>query len=123
MKKQSKRSKTKYPALKPELNLRSRYDIIDYDYVDKLSEKDKAWLNKFTEEDVNASLDRKDLSNNIHKTIEQKKDIDRRNNTRKNDAYTRSKAGFNLDYIEDLSEETSVDTEDKIIDRIDAKKN
>lgn len=87
-----------------------------------MSEKDKDWLNKFTEEYVNANLDRKDLNQNIHTKIEQKQDIDKRNNVRKEDIYTRSKAGFNLDYIEDLNEETVVDSEDKAIDRLDKKR-
>lgn len=88
----NKREKTKYPALKPELNLKSRYELIDYDYIDKLKEEDKAWLNKFTEEYVNASLDSKNLKNNFHNTDQLKKDCYRRNNARNRDILTRAKA-------------------------------
>lgn len=91
----NKRAKTKYPALKPELNLKTRYELIDYDYIDKLSETDKEWLNKFTEEYVNANLDRHDLSKNFHNNIELKKDCDRRNNARNRDILTRAKASGN----------------------------
>ena len=88
----NKRGKTKYPALKPELNLKTRYELIDYDYINKLCEADKAWLNKFTEEYVNASLDTKDITNNFHNSEELKKDCYRRNNARNRDILTKAKA-------------------------------
>lgn len=103
-KKKSLRSRTKFPALKPELNLKSRTELIDYDYIDKLSEEEKAWLNKFTEEYVNANLDRKNLENNLHKTRELIKDCDKRNNDWKADILTRSKASGQGLYLEDLKE-------------------
>lgn len=68
-----KRARAKYPALRPELNLKSRYELIDYDYLDELSEEDKRWLNKFTEEYVNASLNSKELDKNLHNTEDLKK--------------------------------------------------
>lgn len=88
----SKRSTTKYPALKPELNLKTRYELIDYDYVNRLSEQEKEWLNKFTEEYTNASLDSKDLHKNLHNTEALKKDCYSRNNARNRDILTRAKA-------------------------------
>lgn len=88
----SKRAKTKYPALKPELNLKTRYDLIDYDYVNKLDENEKQWLNKFTEEYVNASLDTENIDNNFHNTQDLKRDCYRRNNARNRDILTRAKA-------------------------------
>lgn len=69
--------------------------MIDYDYIDKLSDADKKWLNQFTEEYVNANLDRNDLSKNFHNSIELKKDCDRRNNARNRDILTRAKASGN----------------------------
>lgn len=60
----SKRDKTKYPALKKGLNVRSRKDVIEVDYVNgvydqngkqvirALNEEEKAWLNQFYEETV-----------------------------------------------------------------------
>jgi len=98
----NKRARTKYPALKPELNLKTRYDLIDYDYIDKLDDSEKRWLNKFTEEYTNATLDRVNLSNNLHNTKELKQDCDRRNNARNRDVVTRAKACGNQVYIEDL---------------------
>ena len=103
-----KRARTKYPALKPELNLKSRYELIDYDYVDKLSEGDKAWLNKFTEEYVNASLDSENLENNFHCTDELKKDCYRRNNARNRDILTRAKASGTYISTDELLETKKV---------------
>jgi hypothetical protein len=100
----NKRSKTKYPALKPELNLKSRYELIDYDYIDKLSESEKTWLNKFTEEYVNASLDSDNLENNFHSTDELKKDCYRRNNARNRDILTRAKASGTFVSTDELLE-------------------
>jgi len=59
VKKKNRRNSTKYPALKPDLNLKTRTDLLDYDYIDKLSAKEKEWLNKFTEEYTNARFDKK----------------------------------------------------------------
>jgi hypothetical protein len=103
-----KRARTKYPALKPELNLKSRYELIDYDYVEKLSEEDKAWLNKFTEEYVNASLDSENLENNFHCTDELKKDCYRRNNARNRDILTRAKASGTYISTDELLETKKV---------------
>lgn len=91
----SKRAKAKYPALKPELNLKTRYELIDYDYIGKLNEEEKKWLNQFTEEYVNASLDSENVENNFHNTQELKRDCYRRNNARNRDILTRAKASGN----------------------------
>jgi hypothetical protein len=82
------------------VNLKTRIDLIDYDYVNKLSEKDKAWLNKFTEEYTNASF--KKTSKPIQKTKAQRKDAYDRNNSRNRCIYTRAKASGKLEYTEDL---------------------
>lgn len=73
----TKRSKNKYPSLQPELNLKTRSDLIDYDYTTNLPEtwtdpktgktyNPKQWLNDFTEEYVSASFNKK---KRIHKKI------------------------------------------------------
>lgn len=120
-KKQSKRSKEKYPALKPHLNLKTRYELIDFDYVEELSDKDKEWLNKFAEEYINANLDRKNLKKNLHRTKKLKKDCDDRNNSRNRDILTRAKAqGKDIDFYS-LETELSDFNEDQMIDQIDQK--
>lgn len=52
----NKREATRYPALDPALNLRSRFELFDQDYINKLSEKEKLWLNNFNEEYINANF-------------------------------------------------------------------
>lgn len=102
-KKRTKRSSVKYPALNPSLNLKTRTELIDYDYVDKLSDKDKEWLNKFTEEYINASLDTENLKNNLHNNEKLKKDCYDRNNARNRDVLTTRKAAGDMNYLEDLN--------------------
>lgn len=116
-----KRDTEQYPALKKNLNLKSRQDEIDVDYLNKLSEKEKEWLNKFNEEYVNASLDRQNFDNNIHNTLELKQSCDRRNNERKECLYTREKAKDNLKYLSDENCKTFKinDYENSLIDKID----
>lgn len=116
-KKKNRRSSTKYPALNPALNLKTRTDLIDYDYVDQLSEKDKAWLNKFTEEYTNDKIDRKNLEKNFHNTKKLKKDCDDRNNSRNRDILTRVKASGKLKDTETINEKdiAVMSAEDNII--------
>lgn len=77
-KKPTRRSKSDYPALDPRLNLKTRSDLLDYDYIDKLSEKDKQWLNDFNTEYVNA-----DFKTNVEegrKRIHKKKRVEHEKN-------------------------------------------
>lgn len=100
-KKKSRRSRSKYPALDPGLNLKTRTDLIDYDYVDKLSKKEKEWLNKFTDEYVNASVDPKNLKKNLHNTEKLKKDCYDRNNARNRCILTQQRAQGKIETTED----------------------
>lgn len=111
-----KRARTKYPALKPELNLKTRYELIDYDYVDKLTEDEKEWLNKFTEEYINASLDSVDLEKNFHNTEDLKKDCYRRNNARNRDILTRAKASNNYVSTDEMVVEKKTEKETEEVD-------
>ncbi len=118
----NRRARTKHPALKPELNLKTRYELIDYDYVGDLDDEHLDWLNKFTEEYVNASLDRENLENNIHNTKELKQDCDRRNNARNRDMLTRAKAcgsHLSIDELKLNKKEILFDKEQKLLNVID----
>lgn len=99
----------------------------DIDYVDKLSDKDKAWLSSFMEEDLGARF------NHPGKKIYRKK-ADRiasfrRNNARQRDMYSLAKAtglindGEPGEAIEALQMEhyDAQDIENRIIEAIDAK--
>jgi hypothetical protein len=116
----TKRSQQKYPALNPRVNARVRQDEIDYDYIDKLSPEEKAWLNKFTEEYTNASLILDDDKNiipekNLHQTAEHKKQIYDRNNARNRDQYgiIKSKVAnthlFNIERVMNVVEQKLVE--------------
>jgi len=126
-KKQTKRSKAKYPGLRPELNLKTRHELIaDYDYLNDLNHKEKEWLNKFTKEYVNAEIDNRKPRKNLHKTKALKKDCYDRNNARNRCIYTRSKASWNLKFFEDMSEKNESllkeNLENELIDKIDSEK-
>lgn len=74
-----------------------RKDLIDYDYIDQLSPKEKEWLNKFTNEYVGASLSRDKKTGRIdqkhlHKTNKLAKSVFDSNNQRNNDLYGVTKA-------------------------------
>jgi len=83
-KKKNKRNSTKNPALKKHLNLRSRAELIDYDYLHKLDEKELAWLNQFTEEYINAHIPK---NKPLHKTKKLRKDCYSMNNKRNADFF------------------------------------
>lgn len=114
-KKPTRRSKEKYPALIPYLNLRTRFEEIDYDYVDQLTDAEKEWLNQFTEEYTNASFKHK---NRIHRKKKDELDAYKRNNDRNADILTRAKASgkiYGLEVIKFSGEQLS--PEELIIQR------
>ena len=119
-KKPTKRSKAKYPALDPLLNLKSRIDLIDYDYINNLDPEAKQWLNDFTEEYINANLNHK--GKKLHKSKSQKKDCYDRNNARNRDVLTKLKASGRIEYIEDfpkLSYEDKETIDNNIVNSLD----
>lgn len=120
--KKNKRQKAKYPALRPELNLKTRYELLDYDYLDQLTDEEKKWLNDFTEEYVNASLDSQNLENNFHNTDELKKDCYRRNNARNRDILTRAKASGSFVSIDEMrlnKKAILLDKEEDLLNKIE----
>lgn len=113
-KKSNRRSKVKYPALDPKYNLKSRGDLLECDYLDQLSEKDKEWLNSFNEEYVNANFSHKGTT--IQKTKAYRKDSYDRNNARNRDILTREHAmGHNVQ----LDDNVSFNPEKEIVEKMD----
>jgi DNA phosphorothioation-dependent restriction protein DptG len=104
--KKNMRSKAKYPALNKKLNIKVRQELIDYDYLEKLSDDDKKWLNKFTEEYVNASFKKTEGGNysskNLHRKKVQRKDCYDRNNKRNVDIFSIKKSSDMLKDSESL---------------------
>lgn len=131
MKKRNKRSSVKYPNLDPALNLKTRQDLIDFDYLDKLNEKELKWLNQFVDEEINANfpkyrrrvLPKKEIVVELKSGKKKKKDYYKtesykRNNSRNVDIYTRAKASGALAQIEDINA-TVKNPEGKLIKAID----
>jgi hypothetical protein len=102
-KKQSQRSKVKHPALKQQYTLRSRAELLEYDYLHKLSEKELDWLNKFSEEYISASFDTKHPRRNLHRSKAMKKKVYDQNNARNRDLYTKAKMSNKFVYLEDVT--------------------
>ncbi len=113
----NKREGTKYPALDKGLNLKSRSELIDYDYIDKLSESEKRWLNQFTEEYTNAGI--KKGRRNLHSTKVLKKDCYDRNNARNRCQWTREKATGREVYLENMKKHLTPNPEHEINTKID----
>lgn len=144
----TKRSKEKYPALKANLNLKTRYEQYDQDYIDgvkddggntvirPLSKDEKDWLNRFNEEYINANFKHK--GERIHeKVIEErfvkysgknrkydvtKNELEQLNNSRNRCIYTKAKASHQMDYLEDLKYDQAKESpEDEIIEQLTLK--
>lgn len=134
--KKTRRNKAKYPALEPEFNLKMRKDLIDYDYLHKLTPEELKWLNSFTEEYINADFNHK--GKRIHKKIiklkhikykNKNKEIDvyksdsyKRNNDRNSDIYTRMQASGKLLDLDSISNKKDTGFEDRLIEKLDAEK-
>lgn len=91
LKKKTRRSEAKYPALDPHLNLKTRFEQIDFDYVDQLPTEwidpvtgkkynPKQYLNDFASEYIHAdfSINKK----RVHKTkrIQKKRRVEHEKN-------------------------------------------
>jgi hypothetical protein len=83
--KKPRRNKVKNAALKKQYTPRVRQEYLDYDYLDQLNEEELAWLNKFTEEHLNASFNHDETD--IQSYEKYGKDSNDRNNARNRDLY------------------------------------
>jgi hypothetical protein len=120
-KKQSRRSKAKFSALDKQYTVKSRLELLDFDYLHKLNDEELAWLNKFAEEEIHSSFNI-DKSQNLS-TPEEELKIYNRDYIRKQDLITKMKVSKRLDYLSDKEiERKQIDLEDKLIYLIDNKK-
>lgn len=110
--------------MKRELNPKSRWELLDFDYIDKLSEKEKDFLNKFAEEYIHGSFEhtRKDL----HKSKKAKRECYNRNNARNRDLYTVGRTNNWMTNIDTSITKIDADqandkTEDNLITLLDLK--
>lgn len=102
----SRRSAERYPALRRDLNLRTRADLIDYDYLHKLSPQELDWLDRFTAEYVGADFRHE---KKLHKTQKARRDCYHRNNARNRCIFTTAKASGRLSSMDDPSKKSRGD--------------
>lgn len=119
MKKISRRSKVKHPGLNKTYTLPIRQELVDYDYIHKLSPEEKEWLNKFNEEEINGNIYGK--GKKINKKKADRKKITDRINARNRDSYSRAKVRGTLDMDVDTGN-MSYTNEDDLIEKIDAER-
>lgn len=99
--------------------MKTRADLFDQDYLNKLNKKELEWLNKFNKESINASFNE---TGNLHKTKKLKKSCYDKNNARNRDILTRAKASNQLIDYEELYEETNNNNyEDYLVEELDKK--
>jgi hypothetical protein len=87
--KKGARYRVKYPGLDTNYALKIRRDAIDYDYIDQLNDKEKEFLNNFTEEFIGGSF--KKNKKQVHPD-DLKRDCYGRNNARNRCVYSRAYA-------------------------------
>ena len=137
--KKTRRNSTKNPGLVKEVNLKIRHELMDYDYLDKLSPEEKDWLNRFTEEYVHNNFShpgkrihpKKTRKAIVKKTGEPrkidiyKKESGDRNNARNRDSYSITKSNnilegeAKLNVAIDARKTTRNDVEERMVELLD----
>lgn len=84
------RNKEKYPALNFRRQVKTRLDQLETDYIDKLSDEEKAWLNAFLEETVITNFQHK--GRKFYKSKKAKREFYGSNNARNRCLFTKAKA-------------------------------
>jgi len=128
--KKSNYKKQQYSALNSKWQVGNRRELIDYDYVNKLSPEDKKWLNDFTTE-YTINYFEKDKEH-LH-SKEQELELYRSNNRRNNDVFAIKKSNNQMTYgvkmsngqakvVEKLDETTADQVEDLMLTEITIKR-
>jgi len=113
----NKRSCSKYPGLNKQTTLKIRADLVDQDYIAKLQDKDKEWLNNFNEEWIHAHLSHS--GERFHNTPLETKQIYDMNNARNRDIYRRSQITGKLIMHVSTTDVVQPSPEDTLIECID----
>lgn len=106
-KQRKKRELDKYPALNPRLNAKTRFEILDMDYLKTLDDSQLQYLNQFMAEYVSGAF-KKDAngeysSENMNKTVLERRDCYTRNNIRNRCGLTISNATGNTYRADDIN--------------------
>lgn len=122
--KKSKRSQTKYASLQKKFHNLNVHEYLDYDYVTQLTDKEKEFLNKFSEEYYRAYF-KKDAKKHLHKKKD-RKSVYASNNARNRDLYSEARKKGQLDLFGETSPSTGLakaaEYEDELIEFLDASK-
>jgi hypothetical protein len=103
------------------MNAKTRHDLLDADYLHNLTQDELEWYARFTAEWVSGAFEKDkktdDYSdNNLHESIEQKRELWRANNARNRCTFTINKATNHLvsyeDFIEKIEEIQSENTDE-----------
>lgn len=102
-----KRDLEKYPALNPRLNAKTRFEVLDMDYLKKLDDAELQFLNQFMAEYVSGAFKKSEeggySSSNLHQTPEERRECYTRNNVRNRCGLTISNATGQTFRCEDMS--------------------
>jgi hypothetical protein len=113
-----RRDKIKYPGLTKSVNSRTRQDLLDHDYLHKLSPEELQWLSNFNEEYISGNFNHK--GEILNKTKEEKRQCYARNNARNRCIFTLAKAQNQL-VSRNRPNEAPCFVEDYLIELIDKK--
>jgi hypothetical protein len=106
-KQRKKRELDKYPALNPRLNAKTRFEVLDMDYLKKLDDAQLQYLNRFMAEYVSGAFKKDEngeySEENMHKTVEERRDCYTRNNVRNRCGLTISNATGNTFRADDIN--------------------
>ena len=115
-----KRNLSEYPSINPKVNTRVRQEFLDADYLDKLSDEELKFYNKFCAEYYNANFVRKDGpeseycdEKNIHQNLKAKevrKELTDDNNRRNNDMFGSRRAMGQLIYLDSTAMESVIES-------------
>lgn len=119
-KKPSARTKKKFSALNPRLNLKSRTEELTdiLSYFDQLNDEEKEWMNRFTEEYVHANFNHtgerlhpveyveyERLNGDVYTADKYVKASNDKNNARNRCLYNKCKMGNNLKSFDNVKED------------------
>ncbi len=124
--KKTKRSEVRFPGLVKEVNPKTRWEYLDQDYANQLSDKDKEYLSNFNEEYLSGNFNHK--GKKLHRTKKEKRDCYNRNNARNRDLYTINRtrgwiadAEIANEAVERSQNKDASSQEDTLIELIDLK--
>jgi uncharacterized protein YkvS len=102
-----KRDLDRYPALNQRLNAKTRFEVLDMDYLKKLDDAQLKYLNQFMAEYVSGAFKKNEdgsySDENFHETVEERRECYTRNNTRNRCGLTVSNATGQTYRCEDIS--------------------